>query len=192
MEVLYKQQYLSAIDVNGKAIPITGLDRPWGFEEFEGPIFQNNRLMKVVRLSALRTTLLYPYEIFLALITLRGWLRVRINVILSRVRVTIVAVQNQKYFMLCLDLVTQHSKPMRHIFDHLWPGRICYFFPTISPTARISRKSYFEFLCDFGRKNFRFVHKMSVRLSAWNNSAPNGRIWYLSIFRKSVQEIKFP
>jgi hypothetical protein len=39
--------------------PITGLDRPRGFQEIEAPRFQDNRHMKVVRLSALRTGRLY-------------------------------------------------------------------------------------------------------------------------------------
>jgi len=39
--------------------PFTGSDRPWGFEEDEAPRFQDNRHMKVVRLSALRTGRLY-------------------------------------------------------------------------------------------------------------------------------------
>jgi len=33
----------------------TDLDRPWGFQEAEDPIFQDGRHMKVVKLSALRT-----------------------------------------------------------------------------------------------------------------------------------------
>jgi hypothetical protein len=40
--------------------PITGLDRPLGFQEVEAPIFLDNRHMKVVRLSALHTGRLYP------------------------------------------------------------------------------------------------------------------------------------
>ena len=40
--------------------PITGLDRSWGFQEVEAPRFQDNRHMKVVRLSALRTGRFYP------------------------------------------------------------------------------------------------------------------------------------
>ena len=43
-----------------KSNPITGLDRPWGFQEVEAPIFQDNRHMKVVSLSAVRTGQLYP------------------------------------------------------------------------------------------------------------------------------------
>jgi hypothetical protein len=39
---------------------ITGLDRPWVFQEFENPRFQNNRQMKMVRLGALCTSRLYP------------------------------------------------------------------------------------------------------------------------------------
>ena len=35
--------------------PIIGQDRPWGFQEVEAPRFQDNRYMKVVRLSDLHT-----------------------------------------------------------------------------------------------------------------------------------------
>jgi hypothetical protein len=40
--------------------PITGMDRPLGFQEVEAPRFLDNRHMKVVRLSAVRTGRLYP------------------------------------------------------------------------------------------------------------------------------------
>jgi hypothetical protein len=48
-----------------KAIPVTGLERPWGFQEVQAPRFQDNRRhMKVVRLSAPCTGRLYLKEVF--------------------------------------------------------------------------------------------------------------------------------
>ena len=57
---------------------LTVLDRPWGFQEVEAPRFQDNRHMKVVRLSAIRTGRLFPpQEIFVVLVSLRGWVETR-------------------------------------------------------------------------------------------------------------------
>ena len=60
--------------------PITGLRRPWGFQEVEAPRFQDKRHMQVVRLSVLRTGRLYPQDVFLVVISVRGWVDPRVIV----------------------------------------------------------------------------------------------------------------
>ena len=57
---IYVTLVVHSFEINDKASPITGLDRPGGFQEVKAPRFQDNRHMKVVRLSALRTGRLYP------------------------------------------------------------------------------------------------------------------------------------
>jgi hypothetical protein len=57
-------------NLKGKAIPLQAWTGPDGSRR--SPRFQDNRVMKVVRLSALRTGRLYPQQTFLLLISVRG------------------------------------------------------------------------------------------------------------------------
>jgi hypothetical protein len=51
---------------------ITGLDMPLGLQEVEAPRFLDNRHMKEVRLLTLSIDRLYPQDISLLLISVRG------------------------------------------------------------------------------------------------------------------------
>jgi hypothetical protein len=52
--------------------PIKGLDRPIEIQEVEALRFKDNWYMKVLRLSALHTGRLYPQELFMVPISVRG------------------------------------------------------------------------------------------------------------------------
>ena len=56
----------------GKSNPITGLERPRGFQEDEIPRFQDSRHVKVLSCQHYAPAAVNPQEIFLVLIYVRG------------------------------------------------------------------------------------------------------------------------
>jgi hypothetical protein len=69
---LYFAHTMYYVKGKGKASPLQALTDPWGSRRLRFLEFLDNRHMKVVRLSTLRTGRLYPQEGFLVLISVRG------------------------------------------------------------------------------------------------------------------------
>jgi hypothetical protein len=68
-----RTQHTLPVNGKGSSNPCTGLLQVQRVSGVEAAKFRDNRHMKVARLSAIRSSLLYPQEIFLLLISVRGW-----------------------------------------------------------------------------------------------------------------------
>ena len=71
--ILLSVSYSSITKKKCNAIPVQASERPRWFQEIQAPRFPDNWHMKVVRSSAALIGRLYPQNIFLVLISVRGW-----------------------------------------------------------------------------------------------------------------------
>ena len=108
-----------AVWQSSKSNPIEGLDRSWGFQQGEAPRFQDNWDMKVVR-SALRASRLYPQEIFLVLISVRGWVKPRAIVRLEGLCQWKIPMTPSGIEPATFRLLAQRLNHLRHRVPRIW------------------------------------------------------------------------
>jgi len=138
-------------------------DRPGealGVPEGWGSKIQDNQHMKVERLSALRTGRLYPLEIFLVLISVRGWVKPR-NIVrpgeLCRWRIP---VAQSGIKPATLRLIAHCLNRLRHLVPILFFSFVIWFH---------------SFMCFFPAVHQRSLHEF-YWLSIWADAGCTGNV----------------
>jgi hypothetical protein len=99
------------------------MDRLWLFQDLESPRFQDSRHMNVACSSALSTSCLYPQEIFLVLICVRGWVN-------PRATVRPIGLCLLRFPVTTSGIPTASFRLVVHCLNHFWRKEITVFCAT--------------------------------------------------------------